>query len=104
MAEPQYSTAALRHPLIKAWEHVAHLHEVNALHYKRGVRQQDWTKEEFIEHLKEEIQELSDSPSDIKEMADVGILWMKVVQLSGYNIGQIGEAMLFKMNHHFGDQ
>lgn len=51
----------------------------------------------ILQHLKKEIEELLQEPSNLDEYADVGILWLNAAAKAGYKVDDLYYAMIGKM-------
>ena len=57
----------------------------------------DRKPEMILQHLKKEIQELIEEPSNLEEYADVGILWLNAAAKAGYKVKDLYFAMAGKL-------
>lgn len=73
----------------------------DARHTKSGNRLQSLSDTEIFDHLRAEVDELSDAPDDVDEMGDILCILFHLAHRRGWSPRRMEEAALKKLSMRF---
>jgi len=84
-----------------AWDYVKLLHVRDAVHKKKRFTLQSIKEIDVLKHTMQEVLELAVSPTDIKEMADIFACLMHYCVIRGWDMAEVEDVIIDKLNERF---
>jgi predicted house-cleaning noncanonical NTP pyrophosphatase (MazG superfamily) len=90
-----------RDQIFLPWQMINVLILQNAWHIKKNKQIRDFTDEEMLEHLQDEVAELAKAPKDINEAADILVILYHLAIRNGWTLKDLSDAAQKKIVQRF---